>query len=283
MDTRQELLKALAESRDEANADYVLMQLYDLFKVEKGITEAEVVTPREAHHRMGKWLKESYYFEMFRQHYPLPPGTIEYRDKPDVILHGAKTIGIEITNFFLEDGGCTDSEQRQRGVRATVVTKAQSIYLENGGRRIKLFLSFDKGSPIGDQRQLAGRIAKLAKQIDGQQTGRIGKDVFVDDIPELSFVYLIAEENPNSQWEVQQVYDGSVLSRDKLLRIVRTKESKVPDYQRCDAYWLVVVVDFIDPAQDQEIRVDGFQKIESSVFEKVLVYKTRFHHVLEAK
>ncbi len=283
MDTRQELLKALAESLDEAKADYVLVQLYDLFKVEKGITETEVVTPHEAHRRMGKWLKESYYFEMFRQHYSLPTGRFEYRDKPDVILHGPKTIGIEITNFYLEDGRSTDSEQRQRAVRETVVTKAQSIYLENGGRRIKLVLSFDKDSPIGDQRHLAGRIAKLAKQIDGRQTGEIGKDVFVDDIPELSCVYLIAEENLNSKWEVQQVSKGAVLSRDKLLKIVRTKESKVPDYQRCDAYWLVVVVDFIDPAQDQEIRVNGFQKITSSVFDKVLVYKTRYHHVLEAK
>ena len=51
-------------------------------------------------------------------------------------------------------------------------------------------------------------------------------------------------------------------------------------YQRCDAYWLVVVVDFMDPAQDQEIRLDGFQKIDSIVFERVLVYKTVFHHIL---
>ena len=283
IDTRQALLKALAESRDEANADCVLMRLYDLFKVEKGITAVEVVTPRGAHRRMGKWLKESYYFEMFRQCYPLPTGRIEYRDKPDVILRGAKTIGIEITNFYLEDGGCTESEQRQREVRETVVTKAQSIYLKTGGRKITLFLSFGKGSPIGDQQQLAERIAKLAKQIDGRQTGSIGRDVFVDDMPELSFVYLIAEENPNSQWKVSQGYKGSVLSRDKLLTIVRTKESKVPNYQPCDAYWLLVVVDFIDPAQDQEIRVDGFQKIDSSVFERVLVYKTRYDHVLEAR
>ena len=282
MDTNQALLKALAESPDEATADYILMRLYDLFRVKNGIAAAEVVTPREAHHRMGKWLKEPYYFEMFRRHYPLPTGRIEYLDKPDVILHGANTIGIEITNFYLEDGGCRHSEQRQGGLRETVVSEAQSIYLDNGGRRITLFLSFDKVSPIGDQRSLAGRIAKLANRIDGRQTGRIGKDAFVDDIPELSFVYLIAEEYPNPQWKVQQDYDGAVLFRDKLLKIVRTKESKVAAYQRCDAYWLVVVVDFIDPAQDQEIRVDGFQKIDSPIFERVVVYKTLFHHVLEA-
>ncbi len=52
---------------------------------------------------------------------------------------------------------------------------------------------------------------------------------------------------------------------------------------RCDKYWLVVVVDFIDRAQDQEIRIDGFEKIDSTVFEKVIVYKTLFPHVLEAK
>ena len=95
--------------------------------------------------------------------------------------------------------------------------------------------------------------------------------------------YELSTEFRTPSWKVQQVYNGSVLSRDKLLKIVRTKESKARHYQHCDAYWLVVVVDFIDPAQDQEIRVDGFQKIDSSVFERVLVYKTLFYHVLEAK
>ena len=283
MDRKQPLLKALAEAPDEANADDVLMRLFDLFRIEKGIAATEDVTPRKALYCMGKWLKEPYYFEMFRRHYHylLPTGRIEYRDKPDFILHGSKKTGIEITNFYLEDGSRTDSEQRQRVMRNRVVSEARSIYLDNGGRRITLFFSFDKRSPIVDQRQLAERIAKLAKRIDRRQTGTISKDVFYD-IPELSFIYLIAEECPNSQWKVQQVYDGSVLSRDKLLEIVRTKELKALNYEHCDAYWLVVFVDFMDPAQDQEIRVDGFQKIDSSRFEKVLVYKTLFHHVLEA-
>lgn len=285
MDTKQTLLKALAESHDEKNSDDIIEQIYDLFKIENGITEQKEVTPSQAHRRMGQWLIERYYFEMFRTHYPLPTGRIEYRDKPDVILHGKKKIGIEITNFYLEEGGCTDSEQRQRGKRDIVVSKAQSIYFDNGGKRITLIFSFEKGSSIGGRRQLgelAERIAKLAEKIADRQTGPIGEDAF-DGIPELTFVYLIAEEDPNSQWKVQQGYGLSVLSRDKLLKIVTKKESKARSYDRCDAYWLLVVVDFIDSAQDQEIRVDDFQKIDSSVFEKVIVYKTRFHHVLEAK
>jgi len=70
---------------------------------------------------------------------------------------------------------------------------------------------------------------------------------------------------------------------EKLRAIVSDKEAQSKSYQRCDAYWLVVVVDFIDPAQDQEIQIDGFEKIASTVFEKVIVYKTHFGHVFEAK
>ena len=145
MDTKQALLKAL---RDEANADDVVMRLYDLFKVEKGITAAEVVTPCEAHRRMGKWLKESYYFERFREHYKLPTGRIEYRDKPDVILHGAKKIGIEITNFYLEDGGCTDSEQRQSEVRDKLFRRPNEFTSRMAGKESSSHFRLTKHRPL---------------------------------------------------------------------------------------------------------------------------------------
>lgn len=280
MDTKQELLKAFVDSPDQETRDRVLLRLYRLFRLEKKISTADVVTPHECHRHMRKWLSEQYYFEQFRRYYPLPNGTIEYTDRPDFILHGVRKIGIEITNFFKEDGGLPESEQRQREARDEVVSGAQRLYLENGGRGITLIVSFDEGSPIGERRQaLAERIATLASQIDGRQTGQIGNDLF-EAVPELSFVYLIAEDTEHSQWRAQQRYEGSLLSRDKLLAVVETKERKARCYQRCDAYWLVVVVDFMDPAQDQEIRLDGFQKIDSIVFERVLVYKTVFHHIL---
>lgn len=41
---------------------------------------------------------ERYYFELFRQVYAVPAGEIEYTDKPDVIVRGDSTLGIEITN-----------------------------------------------------------------------------------------------------------------------------------------------------------------------------------------
>lgn len=70
---------------------------------------------------------EHKYFEMFARDYLLPEGTVKLGDKPDIILCGARTIGIEITNFYLEDGSLPESEQRQKRVREAVVAEAQAI------------------------------------------------------------------------------------------------------------------------------------------------------------
>jgi len=217
--------------------------------------------------KMPNQVLEQYYFEMFRRDYQLPEGTIVHGDKPDVILEGKRKIGIEITNFFLESGALPESEQ---------------VYLGNGGKRIELSFSFDKASPIQDQGKLIRKISAVAKNIDELKTGTISKYVF-KHIPELSFVYLNAKEYEDPKWRVVQCYSGQIMSMENLRAIVSTKEAQSEFYQRCDAYLLVVVVDFIDRAQDQEIQIEGFEKIDSTVFEKVIIYKTHFGHVFEAK
>lgn len=265
MNTKQEILKAIAEWPDEVNVTTAIRQLFDKYKVRRP-------TPQ--------WLIEVYYFEWFRRHYQLPEGTIVYGDKPDVILQGARKIGIEITNFYLDKGNLPGSEQVQSKRRKAVVSEAQRIYLANGGKRIELIFSFDKARPIQDQRKLAKKIAELARRVEGFPTGTISIKNF-EEIPELSFVYN-AGEYEDAKWRLGQGHSGQIMSRDKLLEIVSKKEAQSKDYQPCKAYWLVVVVDFIDPAQDQEIQIDGFEKIDSAVFEKVIVYRTAFGHVLEA-
>jgi hypothetical protein len=101
---------------------------------------------------------EQYYFEMFRKDYPLPHGTVIYDDKPDVILDGDKKIGIEITNFFLEKGNLTKSEQIQRKLREKVIKSAQHNYQKMGGKKIELSIGFDKKNPIRDQNKLVQKL-----------------------------------------------------------------------------------------------------------------------------
>lgn len=225
---------------------------------------------------------EKHYFEMFCKDYPLPLGTIIYGDSPDVIIEGERQIGIEITNFFLEEGSLPESEQAQRKLREKVVSEAQRIYQTGNGRKIKITFGFDKANPIRDQKNLVRKIVELAKHVEEQKTGEIRKDIF-KAISELSFVYLNAKEYEDTKWRVVQVYDVPIMSRGRLVDIVRDKEVRSKKYKKCDVYWLLVIVDFINSAQDQEIQIDGFDKIQSEIFEKVIVYKTLFGHVLEAK
>lgn len=224
---------------------------------------------------------EKYYFEMFRARYPLPSGTITYKDAPDVILDGVRKIGIEITNFFLEDGSLSESEQTQKGLREKVVSSAQKTYHAETGRNFEITFGFNKANPIRNQKSLIANIVQLAKNIEGNEAGQVRKDVF-KAIPELSFVYLNPREYADARWKVVQVYNGPVMSRDRLVEIVQSKERRANKYEKCDAYWLLVVVDFMNSAQDQEIRIDDFDKIQTDIFEKVIVYKTLFGHVLEA-
>ncbi|MDO9580437.1 MAG: hypothetical protein Q7J06_07705, partial [Bacteroidales bacterium] len=203
-------------------------------------------------------------------------------DKPDVILKDERKIGIEITNFFLEKGELPESEQIQRKAREKVVSKAQRIYQMENKKKIELTIGFDKEKPIRDQKNLVQKIVELAKRIEEGETGEIRRDIF-RKIPEISFVYLNAKEYEDAKWRVVQVYSGRIMSRDRLIEIVRAKEVQSRQYKKCDAYYLLVVVDFIDAAQDQEIQIDGFERIRSEIFEKIIVYKTLFGHVLEVK
>lgn len=224
---------------------------------------------------------ERHYFEMFRKDYSLPPGTITYKDAPDVILEGPKKIGIEITSFFHEDGAQPESEQTQRKLQEKVIASAEQMYYADTGRKIQMAFGFDNANPVSNQEALITKIVRLAKSIEGNQRGQIRKEMF-ETIPELSFVYVNPKEFPEARWSVVQVYQVPTMSRARLVEIVRSKERHANRYEKCDTYWLLVVVDFINPAQDQEIQIDDFAKIEIEVFEKVIVYKTAFGHILEA-
>jgi hypothetical protein len=84
-----------------------------------------------------------------------------------------------------------------------------------------------------------------------------------------------------AKWRAIKVHSGGLLPLNRLAEIVAAKEVKVRQYTACDAYWLLVVVDFLDPAQDREIRIDGFDAFQSQVFEKIVIYRPYFEHFLD--
>jgi hypothetical protein len=82
------------------------------------------------------------------------------------------------------------------------------------------------------------------------------------------------------KWKVMQVHSPGFTSPVRLTEIIREKEAKARQYVKCDAYWLLIVVDFLDRAQDQEVRIEGFT-IDSEVFQKIIIYKPYFEQIVE--
>jgi hypothetical protein len=218
---------------------------------------------------------ERYYFEQFRAHFPLPTGSVEYTDKPDVIVHGARKLGIEIANLYLVDGGDPSSEQAQRHVREGVLQEAQAQYLAAGGRKIELTISFDPTHPIMGAKALASALATAAKSIERSPAGQVSRTLFAD-MPEVWFIYHNPVEYPDAVWRAPQVYTVPNLSLSRVAAVAAAKHDKLHAYEPCDAFWLLLVIDFIDRAQDQDIQWPDPDFRISSPFESIILYKPQF-------
>ena len=222
---------------------------------------------------------ERYYFDLFRRIYRLPKGEVKYGDKPDVIIEGKRKIGIEVTNLFLQNGELLASEQNQKRIREYVMHEAQRKFVEQGGKPFEISFSFNSEQPIQRKAKLTAKLVELAKRVEAFKAGEVSRSVY-QDIPELCFVYVNPILYPDPKWRAYQVYTGQIMSLQRLTDVLRIKEKKAMRYAPCDGYWLLVIVDFIYSAQDQEIRIDNI-KLHSKVFEKVIIYKTAFEHLVE--
>jgi hypothetical protein len=223
---------------------------------------------------------EKYYFQLFSDHFPLPSGEIEYSDKPDVVINGSKKIGIEIANLYLADGSDYVSEQVQRQRRQKVVELAQSDYESKHNFKYELAVSFNPSEPIVDTQTTAKKLAEFATFIESTEGGFfIGKNL--SHIPEIHSIYRSFEEYSDSKWRTLQVYDGKDLQIPRVRELVQQKSKKLSGYRQCDSYWLLLIVDFMDFAQDQEIDWPVGEPPVECKYERVIIYKPQFKKYLD--
>ena len=222
---------------------------------------------------------ERHYFESFQAHYDVPTGQIEYTDKPDVIVRGRKTLGIEIANLYLVNGSDPVSEQSQIRFRAKALKLGQSTYRHHGGRLIEVTVGFDPRTPVISYRALGESLAVLVESLSGRQTGEVPRQHF-DHIPEINFLYYNDTEHADAKWRAMQCYSTPNLSVLRVAELVAQKESKKVSYQPCEHYWLLLIVDFMDPAQDQDLHWPARVVLEKSPFERILLYKPQFAQVV---
>ena len=240
------------------------------------------MTTIDAHKKPSKKDRERLWLEHFRRAYQgeFPAGIVKYDENPDVlVIDPAQTVGIEITEFHLIDGGRPESEPQQTLRRAGVVEEARQLYLADGGKNFEFTFGFHYIS-ADRRKKLPTELAAFAKRVESN----IGVEIWreANSAPqEIAFTWN-AGLYQDAKWKVQQFNTGSLTSKDKLIEIVRSKESKVEGYQKCDSYWLLICVNFFDPAQDQEIRIDD-PHVHSEVFDKIFMFKSVFNQIVSVK
>ncbi len=230
----------------------------------------------------NKQKAEKKLFEDFAKLYPIPPGQVIYRDRPDVIIKGASKVGIELTRFSIEEGHWKISEQRQKDLRDRVVSKAEQMYLGNGGVNYYHHFSFDSNRQILSIEPLASSLFELVNSLTGKLTKEIPKEYF-SHIPELSFVYLGSKEYAEAKWHVTQVHETPTLLKERLDEIIQIKGGKCEKYEECDSYWLLITIDYFDRSQDQNFPREKIEGIKSEKFEKIWVFKTVMNQIMKIK
>ena len=78
-----------------------------------------------------------------------------------------------------------------------------------------------------------------------------------------------------------QVHSPPFLNQTRLKAIIKEKEKKAQQYQSCNVYWLLVVIDYIDFGQEQHISQEKLEKISSNIFKEIFLYKTGFDQIIE--
>lgn len=109
--------------------------------------------------------------------------------------------------------------------------------------------------PIENNKKFAKKIvAGLKEKIE---TGDLTYSFKIQDCPEIMSIYSGFVEYEQPKWQLAQVYDVPNIDIDHLLFIVDRKKLKLESYQLCDEQWLLIIIEFWDPAQDQAIILEG--------------------------
>ncbi len=218
---------------------------------------------------------EKYYFEQFAKDFTLPNGELQYGDKPDVIICGAINIGIEIANLYLADGADEASEQVQRQRREKVIKLAEADYKLKCSMNYEFHISFNSKIPIVDANITATKLVSFIISME-KIIGTFFTSNAFNISPEIHSVYRSEKEYPDAKWKTSQVFDGKNLQVSRVREIAQQKDEKISGYIHCDIYWLLLVIDFSDSAQDQEIEWPTDEAHIECKYEKIIIYKPQF-------
>jgi hypothetical protein len=220
--------------------------------------------------------RERQLFELFRAEFGGPQGDIDDSgEKPDLVVSAAISVGVEVTELHVLSGSDPVSWQRQSARRTAAIDLARSQYEQSGGPFFEFH--FDLRRPLPSELsvgKLAAECLAAAHASLATEGGAISPLVLEGVAPNVRWLYRSPKEYDAPRWTDLTVHAVPQLNVERLQEVVDTKAEKLAGYRHCDEQWLLVVIDFWNAGQDQQLDWPDSAVLRRRGFDRVFVFKT---------
>lgn len=221
---------------------------------------------------------EFWRLEQFRRFCPdVPEGEVVPSEGPDFLIHGIRTIGIELTDLHRATPPGSVPQQASAAMRNRVIATAAEIYKSQNLPPVLATFFLDDREHV--QKAEVYALAASYADLVAQNVPHVGSGTEVpshwDDFRELPKGVHKARirrlegltsttfSNPGATWV-------ATLSREDINRALQDKEKKLAAYKsRCDEVWLVINCDTESMSTWFEVAPELHDEIFDSDFDRL--------------
>lgn len=236
-------------------------------------------------------IHELTHLEHFKEVYTFfPDGEIESTETPDFIVHTQdKILGIEHTEIFqpgLSDG---TSLQAQDGLAQRVVSKANSLYLEQYGQPllVQIFFNYRVMIHKKDVDRLAKAVVHLIETTPIEPgnpiTLRRTTENSVDFPNEIARLHIYAHPNgKENKWRSSSAGWIPEVTPEFVQEQINQKEQKLDNYKsQCSEIWLLLVADNLRNPSSVDLSQLALAYQYSTGFDRVFFFWNSARHYVE--
>lgn len=203
-------------------------------------------------------------------------------DKPDFLLidNNGKKIGVEITEYHIDEGNCFVSELPQSKKRESIIKSTKQKLCSEYS--IDFFKDITMKFNLIDTtcRTIDDISSELVKFLYKSQNmhGVISRDSYSSFLPEIDFLYISEESFFDFRFQALMNFSNAPINKSKIVRIINDKDLKSKGYKKFDENWLLIVVNFMNPSSDQYIP-NNICNFSSKFFDKIYLYRVGFEPI----
>jgi len=230
-------------------------------------------------------------FERFIKIYTdLPSGTVFKSESPDFLIKADReTVGIEITKIVNEKNpGDKFSPAERNTVEQKISKEAENLFKSQCNIPLHVNFAFrDSINVNGDKiKSLGVQLASLvAKEIASRPLSEYYHLTVERGLPR-ELMHMSIAYFPNVTQSIWYSAKGQFLpnlKKEQILKSIKNKESKIPEYKLKADYLILLLVEGVIP----ESWFDGVETIEqtelNSDFDRILIYRSLYNEIVRLK